>query len=80
MYKWKQGSKFKTKETKKENDMFYYEQDVKNENLTEVFEDLEENNTEPQSDESKKENIGSVADESSEGTVDLNELAQGGEQ
>lgn len=73
-------AKFKTKETKKENDMFYYEQDVKNENLTEVFEDLEENSTEPQSDESKKENIGSVADESSEGTVDLNELAQGGEQ
>lgn len=73
-------AKFKTKETKKENDMFYYEQDVKNENLTEVFEDLEENSTEPQSDESKKENIGSVTDESSEGTVDLNELAQGGEQ
>lgn len=73
-------AKFKTKETKKENDMFYYEQDVKNENLTEVFEDLEENNAEPQSDESKKENIGSVAEESSEGTVDLNELAQGGEQ
>lgn len=73
-------AKFKTKETKKENDMFYYEQDVKNENLTEVFEDLEENSTEPQSDESKKENIGSVADEASEGTVDLNELAQGGEQ
>ena len=73
-------AKFKTKETKKENDMFYYEQDVKNENLTEVFEDLEENSTEPQSDENKKENIGSVADESSEGTVDLNELAQGGEQ
>ena len=60
--------------------MFYYEQDVKNENLTEVFEDLEENSTEPQSDENKKESIGSVADESSEGTVDLNELAQGGEQ
>lgn len=73
-------AKFKTKETKKENDMFYYEQDVKNENLTEVFEDLEENSTEPQSDENKKENIGSVTDESSEGTVDLNELAQGGEQ
>ena len=73
-------AKFKTKETKKENDMFYYEQDVKNENLTEVFEDLEENSTEPQSDENKKENIGSVADESSEDTVDLNELAQGGEQ
>ena len=73
-------AKFKTKETKKENDMFYYEQDVKNENLTEVFEDLEENSTEPQSDESKKESIGSVADKSSEGTVDLNELAQGGEQ
>lgn len=47
-------AKFKTKETKKENDMFYYEQDVKNENLTEVFEDLEENSTEPQSDENKK--------------------------
>lgn len=73
-------AKFKTKETKKENDMFYYEQDVKNENLTEVFEDLEENSTEPQSDESKKESVGSVADEASEGTVDLNELAQGGEQ
>lgn len=73
-------AKFKTKETKKENDMFYFEQDVKNENLTEVFEDLEENNAEPQSEEDKKESIGSIAEESSEDTVDLNELAQGGEQ
>ena len=73
-------AKFKTKETKKENDMFYFEQDVKNENLTEVFEDLEENNAEPQSEENKKESIGSIAEEPSEDTVDLNELAQGGEQ
>ena len=62
-------AKFKTKETKKEHDMFYFEQDVKNENLTEVFEDLQDNtqeNTQPE--------------ESTDGTVDLNELAQGGEQ
>ena len=62
-------AKFKTKETKKEHDMFYFEQDVKNENLTEVFEDLQDStqeNTQPE--------------ESTDGTVDLNELAQGGEQ
>ena len=62
-------AKFKTKETKKEHDMFYFEQDVKNENLTEVFEDLQDNtqdNTQPE--------------ESTDSTVDLNELAQGGEQ
>lgn len=62
-------AKFKTKETKKEHDMFYFEQDVKNENLTEVFEDLQDNtqeNTQPE--------------ENTDGTVDLNELAQGGEQ
>ena len=49
--------------------MFYFEQDVKNENLTEVFEDLQDStqeNTQPE--------------ESTDGTVDLNELAQGGEQ
>ena len=67
-------AKFKTKETKKENDMFYFEQDVKNENLTEVFEDLEE------SDALNTDGIASLAEEKTEGTVDLNELAQGGEQ
>lgn len=67
-------AKFKTKETKKENDMFYFEQDVKNENLTEVFEDLEE------SDALNTDGIASLAEEETEGTVDLNELAQGGEQ
>ena len=62
-------AKFKTKETKKEHDMFYFEQDVKNENLTEVFEDLQDStqeNTQPE--------------ENTDGTVDINALAQGGEQ
>ena len=54
--------------------MFYFEQDVKNENLTEVFEDLEE------SDALNTDGIASLAEEKTEGTVDLNELAQGGEQ
>ena len=54
--------------------MFYFEQDVKNENLTEVFEDLEE------SDALNTDGIASLAEEETEGTVDLNELAQGGEQ
>jgi cell division transport system ATP-binding protein len=71
-------AKFKTKETKKENDMFYYEQDVKNENLTEVFEDLEDlTDGETQS---ESEVIGSIAQEEPENSVDLNELAKGGEQ
>ena len=46
--------------------MYYYEEDVKQENITEVFDNLEDSVS------SEKEN--------NDGEVDLNDLANGGEQ
>lgn len=60
-------AKFNTKEINKKAPaaMYYYEEDVKQENITEVFDNLE----------------GSVSSkENSNGEVDLNDLANGGEQ
>lgn len=60
-------AKFNTKEINKKAPaaMYYYEEDVKQENITEVFDNLE----------------GSVSSkENSDGEVDLNDLANGGEQ
>ena len=56
-------AKFAEKEVAKKEDMFYYEEDVKQENITEVFDNLEDDVLPEKNDE-----------------VDLNDLAQGGEQ
>lgn len=61
-------AKFNTKEINKKAPaaMYYYEEDVKQENITEVFDNLEDSVS------SEKEN--------NDGEVDLNDLANGGEQ
>ncbi len=61
-------AKFNAKEINKKAPaaMYYYEEDVKQENITEVFDNLEDSVS------SKKEN--------NDGEVDLNDLANGGEQ